>query len=104
MPSKRKPRENGVAVMPALRLDVGTEHNVHLCKLGQLSGLVDHLGPLRLLIDFLQSHQVGFDGSDHARDPLDIQLAIDALSMMDVVAKDAQPDRFSSIDNRPERQ
>jgi len=58
----------------------------------QLHGLIDPLGPRNLPIDFLQGDDIRLYGLDHACDPHQIELAVDAFAIMDVVTQDAQPD------------
>lgn len=80
--------------MSALQFDVGAERKLHPGQPGQLGRLVDRLRAFYVPVDFLQRDQVRLYRSDDARDPLHVQLAVDAFGMMDVVAEDAQPQRF----------
>jgi len=84
----------------ALQLDVRTENDMHRCESGQLGRLVDYLGPFHPLIDLLKSRHVGMNLTNHTCDSFDIQGAVDAFGMMNVVAEQTQPNRFASIDHR----
>ena len=91
----RKPRQNGVAVLTALKRDVGTEDMIHSGESRQFGHLI-HLARARCIpIHLLQRHQVRLHRLNHARNARHIQLTVHTRRMMDVVAQHPQPHRRS---------
>jgi hypothetical protein len=86
------PREDGVAVFTALKMEVVAEDGGHARERSQLGGHVNPLSSLHAAIDLLQCDKVRVLPKDDLGDALEIHLPVHAASVLDVVAQDTQGD------------
>jgi hypothetical protein len=71
--------------------DVSAEHDVHARQACQFRRLIDLVGALRALVDFLQRHKIRLHRLDHTSDAREIESAICPFAVVDVVAQHSQP-------------
>ena len=90
----RQLRQHGVSVLAALKIDVLLEHGLHLREPSQFRRLIDASRSLGLAIDLLQRHNIRRNGSHDFGDAIQIELSVNTLAVMNVVAEDTDAKRL----------
>jgi len=76
-----------IAIFAALEADVFSKDHLHSSEFRQFGRLVHLVDTLGLLIDLLQGNHIRTNGLDHFGNAFQIQLSVDASSVMNVVAE-----------------
>ena len=100
VPLDRQPAQDGVSVLAALTIDVLFENSVQARPFGQPCRLVNSIGPFHAPINFLEGDQIGFGLVDDLGDAFDVDPAVHAFAMVDVVGQHADCGRLMGYASR----
>jgi len=94
VPFDRKPAQDGVSVLAALTVDVLLENSVQARPFAQPCRLVNSIRPFHAPVHFLQGDQIGFGLADNLSDALEVDPAVRAFAVVDVVGQHADGGRL----------